>query len=190
MLISRGIGGLETGDVTIQEAATRRDLGGVGPAGQRRAVGKLHTWAGVRLTEQPPGKGMRLLVHERIVHPEQGLRRHGRRGAVRCRRIRIRAIEEREERMAAEAGRHQVDASLGALVNRHERTVLAVAPGVHRRERMTFTGARVEPTRNQKQAVADLLGIESATAEPPEQRVARIDGDAALALAARPLVGL
>ena len=83
--------------------------------------------------------------------------------------------------MAAEAGRHQIDAPFLGVVDGSEGIVLREVPRVHCREGMALSRTGVEPARNREQAVADLLRIEAATVEPPEQRVGRIDGGAGVA---------
>ena len=77
-----------------------------------------------------------LRVDERIVEEEQRLGRHCRPQTLGRRGVRVRSIEQREERMPLEPLRHEINAPLVVVVDRAEWSVLRVAPIDRRREGM------------------------------------------------------
>ena len=78
VLVHGRVGGLQASSIGVNEALAGCDLGIVGLAAQGRTVGQLGAHGDIRFAEQLPGEVERLLMHERIVHPEEGLRGHGR----------------------------------------------------------------------------------------------------------------
>ena len=84
MLVHGRVGGLQSGSIAVDEALAGRDLGIVGLTAQGRSVGQLAAHDDICFAEQLPGEVERLLMHERIVHPEEGLRGHGRDDPLRC----------------------------------------------------------------------------------------------------------
>ena len=126
---------------------------------------------------------------ERVIQEVERLERDGRPAADIGRRVGIRPVEERQERVLHQALGHQVDAAVIRGIDRLEGVVLGPVPVFNSGKWVPARPGGVEASGDGEHGVADRFGVEPTAGEAPEQAVAGIEGGIAGVGVAGELVG-